>query len=84
MNVRVPSSLIALDTLVLVTMNMCSELGKYAFPDPCSLEFFFVFVGYYHLSKYSTLFSSLYNMKNNILLNYFFVKETMIFNTNII
>ena len=28
--------------LFLATMNKCTELRKYAFPDPCLLDFFFV------------------------------------------
>ena len=30
-------------TLFLVTMNKCTELRKYAFPDICLLDFFFLF-----------------------------------------
>ena len=39
-----------------VTMDKCTFLRKYAFPDPCLLDFFPCFGGYYHLSKCSTLF----------------------------
>ena len=42
---------------------------------PMFIGSFSCFNGYYHLSKYSALFSILYNMKNNILLNYFFCKR---------
>ena len=31
--------------LFLGTMNKCTELRKYAFPNPCLLDFFLVFVG---------------------------------------
>ena len=43
--------------LFTATMNKCTELRKYAFPDPSLLDFLFLFwyVDYYHLSKYSTL-----------------------------
>ena len=43
-------------------INKCTGRRKYAFPDPCLLDFFFpCFGGYYHLSKYLTLiFNTLY------------------------
>ena len=41
--------------LFLATMNKCTELRKYAFPDSCSLDFFSGFGGYYHLSNYLIL-----------------------------
>ena len=44
----------------LATMNKCTELRKYAFPDPCLLDFFSCSGGYYHLSKYSTFLNILY------------------------
>ena len=49
--------------LFLATMNKCIELRKCAFIDPCLLNFFpSYFGGYYHLSKYSTLFNTLYTV----------------------
>ena len=42
------------------TMDMCTDVRKYAFPNPCLLDFFSCFGVYYHLSKYSTLSNTLY------------------------
>ena len=39
----------------LSTLDKCTDIRKYAFPDPCLLDFLSCFGGYYHLSKYSTL-----------------------------
>ena len=38
------------------TMDKCADLRKYAFPDPCLLEFFSCVGVYYYFSKYSILF----------------------------
>ena len=50
------------------TMDKCTDLRKYAFADPCVLDHFSCFSGYYHLSKYSTLsLNTLYILVQEIL-----------------
>ena len=39
--------------LFLAALNNCTELRKYAFSNPCLLDFFPRFGGFYDLSKYS-------------------------------
>ena len=54
--------------LFLATMNKCTELRKYAFPDPTSLDFFFLFWWVVPpLKIFDTYFNTLYTMQSNVI-----------------